>query len=717
MGMTIPGLREWCSDFSPGLLDTPESDRIPMGATPDAYNAEFDRVYFTEDGQRRATMRKRRGSRLINPTAITASTKVDNGFEFRRIGSANKMLTVCNGALSQFDDIDTFTAVVGGGGFTAGNTARACFFRSNAFIFDGALMKRYDGTTVYDVGFVKPTSVTNMTAVAPSGAGVTGTFESYSVWYDAVMDHESSPSATTSPVAFAANARHHTKPGGAPPVNVTHWRVYVRRTDTNEFNFFRAATVLVATGTQDEEVSDAARREAGAGPYSSDNDPPPAAFTVLVERNGIGFGILPNDDSFYTSKAGDLESWNPRNKFPVSRGDGEKLTTAIKYGTDILLQKPHSTIRLEGDTVPFRQKTLHSRWGNVSQDAAVEIDSLLYAWDRVKGPYFTDTVNWTSMVDGKATAMFAAVSKDATAIADIRAHYSETERIIRWAVPTVGNTRKRMIVKWHIDLKAWLPPETGLEYGCLFTYTTPTGTQGTYMGDYWGRVYELGSSDRDGVPSASAGTTSVGPLSVTSATASTVTCALGTFYTTGSGLAGMSVAVVSQTGLWQWRRIASNTATQIALDTTNDNPWTTTPDSTYRLIVAGIRWYWTTPWYDAKCPEIEKSFGHFFLQGKSTSTSYNASVHARYNDDEGTVTSTDFTFPTGSLSGVWGTMIWGTGLWATTLRRTRKQSIGRTAFTAQFQFSNYYPDQPITTTGYGLTADRIDGRKSPGAGE
>jgi hypothetical protein len=42
--MTSPDLRQWVRDFAPGLMDTPESDRIPLGATPDAYNADFDQA-------------------------------------------------------------------------------------------------------------------------------------------------------------------------------------------------------------------------------------------------------------------------------------------------------------------------------------------------------------------------------------------------------------------------------------------------------------------------------------------------------------------------------------------------------------------------------------------------------------------------------------------------------------------------------------------------
>lgn len=716
MGMTTPALRLWCDDFSTGLLDTPESNRIPLGGTPDAYNAEFDKVYIGADGGRSATLRKRRGCRLVNPTTMSASAKVDGLFEFRRIGTAGKLLAMCNGALYQFNDIDTFAAVTGGSGFTAGNTARACFFRSNAFIFDGAQQKRYNGTTVYDVGFVKPSSVTAMNAVAASGTGVTGTYEAYYVWYDSVMDHESSPSTTTATLVCTAQARRHTKPGGSPPANVTHWRIYVRRTDTFEFNFFRAASVAVGTASSDEEVSDTARRETGAGPYSADNDPPPGAFAVLVERNGIGIGILPDDDSYYTSKTGDLESWNPRNKFPVSRGDGEKLTTAIKYGTDILLQKPHSTIRLTGDSVPFTQETLHSRWGNVSQDAALEVDNMLYAWDRVRGPYVTDTLNWRSLVDGKIETLFATVNR--TALADIRAHFDETQRVIRWAVPTTSVTRKRLVLKYHVDLQCWLPPDTGLEYGSFASFTTTAGVLGTYMGDYWGRVYQLNTSDREGVPS---GTSTTAATAVTSATASTVTASTAAFYTTGSGLTGMPVAVYTTNSagdlVWQWRRIASNTANVLTLDTTNDHAWSTTPTSAYFVIVGGIRWYQTTPWLDFGVPESEKSLAHIFVQAKPSSSSHSMACHGRFNDDEGTITSTDvnFTWPTGNLSGVWGSMIWGSGVWGVATRGLRKQSVPRSVFTAQFQFSNYHPDQPVTLTAYGLTADALPGRKVTGA--
>lgn len=712
MGFTSPEMRLWVSDFSPGLRDTPENDRIPLGSTPDAYNADFDKVDMKAGT---ATMKKRAGARLLTPTAPTAA-KWDGLFEFRRTGAARKLLGVLNGTLYAFDDIDTMVAVVGGGGFTAGNSARATFYRNNAIVFDGAQAKRYDGTTVFDLGFAKPSSVTNMTAVAPSGAGVSGTFEAYYVWYDQTMDHESSPSDITGTTVLAAQARHHTKPGGAPPANVTHWRAYVRRTDTNEFNFFRAATVAVGTGTFNEELSDTARRDAGAGPYSSDNDAPPGAFAILAQWKGFGLGVLATDDSYYVSKQGDLESWNPRNKFPVNRGDGEAITSILPFGTDILIHKGHATFRLLGDAIPFKIDPLHSRWGNVSQESALEVDGKFYAWDRERGPYMTDTVNWQSLVDGWITNIIATI--DRAYLSDIRAVYDETAHVIRWAVPLSGNSRKRMVLKYHVGLNTWLPPETGLEYGSFCTFTTSDGVLGVYMGDYWGRVFRIGYGDRDGVLSTSTGEASIGPVAVTSATATTVTCGGAAFDTTGNGLAGLPVAVVSGSGEWQWRRVQSNTATVITLDTTHDNPWTTTPDSTYMLIVGGIRWYWTTPTLDFSIPDEQKVLQHVYLQAKSSAASNQIALAARYNGEEGTTDGNTINFPTGASSGVWGVMVWGVDRWGSSSgRRTRKAKLPTSPYTVQFQFSNFYPDQPCAITAYGLTADKVPGRKAQGYGE
>ena len=173
MGVTVPDLEHWVQDFSPGYLDTPEEDTLPRGASPDARNAEFARIEYGRSGQpRRATLKKRSGLRLLNPTVMDSQAKVDGLFEFRRTGAARELVAACNGKVKVFDYTDTFTQVGATAPFTAGRAARACFFRDNAIIHDGDAMQRYNGTALLALGFAAPTSATSANAsVAPSCGG------------------------------------------------------------------------------------------------------------------------------------------------------------------------------------------------------------------------------------------------------------------------------------------------------------------------------------------------------------------------------------------------------------------------------------------------------------------------------------------------------------------------------------------------------------------
>lgn len=694
MSMDRPAFERFIRDWSPGFLDVPEEDTLPPGATPDAKNEWF--VNRNIDGRDRAKLGKRPGMRLVNPTA-TANAKIDALFEFRRTG-ARELIKVINGRIAVFDGVNNF-AFIAGTPFTAGNTARATFFRDNAFIHDGTAQKRFDGTTLFDVGQIAPTSVTNMTAAVPSGAGLTGTYEAEYVWYDPVMVHESSPSAITGTTALVGQARRHTQPGGAPAAQYTQWRAYVRRVDTNETKFMRVGTWNLASGTHDEEVSDTAR--VNPAPGANEHDPPPFPWAILVEWKGYFIGVPVNSSDVYWSKIGDAQSWHPRNSVSVRKGDGEFVTGVKFFGEDILIQKPHATWRFDSDAPPFLPKPVHSRYGGVSQESGVEVDGRFYDWDRERGPYVTDGLQFTALGDARIRDTIELVNRDA--LADIRCIHVEGKGLIGWAVATGATTRKRMILWYDYQLGSWVPPWTGLEYASFATFTNGEGVTGTYVGDYWGRVFELFSGDRDGV-AANVATADLS-ASVTSATSGSVTAAGASFPTAGSGLAGLPVAVRDPAGNWQWRRVESNTGTAITLDTTNDAPWTTTPSSGWTVVVGGIEWYHDTPWLDEGRPEREKKYGWLFLQGRASSADHRVTVQARFNDDVNAASNVDFPFPPGTQAGVWGAAVWGASLFGTTTRSMAKHRMEKSAFSVQFRLSNFLPDQPITITTFGLTGD------------
>jgi hypothetical protein len=690
-----PDLTMGAEDFSAGFLDTPQPDTLPYGATPDAKNAVFINVE-TQD-QTRVTMRRRKGCLLTNPTAISSGKRIDGAWEFTREGGAGELIVLCNGALYKWDGVSAYTALTNGGGFSVGATARAFKYKNNLHVSDGVQQKRYDGTACYAIGYIAPTAAPALAVAA--GPGVTGTYEGYAVWVDATTGHESSPSAISTAVAFVNQQRQWTKPAGAPPANVTHWRIYSRRTDTNEANYFRTGVdQLVATATYTELTSDTARNVAGAGPGDSSNDVPPV-FAMMEEFNGYRLAVKPNSSDLYISKQGDAESQHPKDIFPVGgRGDTKPVRSIRKFGEEVYLRKPTMAYRLSGDRVPFQIKSVDSSMGAVSPTSGQEIDGLWYDWDEQRGPYQTDMNSvWEPLADNRISTIVGTVNKLYLDYIE-SAHYA-TLNLVMWAVPTTSS-RKATILAYNYRLKRWLPPITGFEFSVLTMFTTTTGARGLYFGDEWGRVYELFNGEVDGVPS---GTLTA---AITGATAGTITAGAAAFYATGSGLAGMPVFVKSPAGRWQIVRAQSNTGQVITLDTINGPPLAPVPlgDGTWTVVVGAIEWYWNTPRNTGRNRRIEKRGRVLYVEGSSTSADHQLEVSVRYNKSVAYQTAFVVTFPVAGLA--WGIGTWGTDAWgAGGDGAMRKKKWKRSFFDAQMRFQNYYPNQPFELASYAMTAD------------
>lgn len=700
MSTTQPEKAALIRDFTDGFLDSPESDTLPLGATPDAKNAF---LYNVDLVRRRAVMGRRPGSRMVLPTAAHAAMPWDGLFEWPHTGTQD-LLGVINGELFRLDVVaQTATSI--GTGWTANNPARLTPFRGDAFVYDGTYQRRYDGTTLFEVGSAAPSIITNMSA----GVGtVTGTYEAVYCWYNSNRDRYSSPSDITATQVLAAQGRTHTKPGSAAPTWATHWAAFVRRTDTGELNFYFAGQTAIGNATFTETTTDVVRQRSDLAPLPSAHDAPPGAWLVLGEHKGYGIGVLAGSDSFYASKLGDFESWHPKDQFPTSRATGKDLIWGKQYGTEFLIGTDHQTWRLDNDQVPFKPFGVNPRFGNVSQDACLEINGWFYGWDRVQGPYRTNLVDWVPLGRFKIDETLALVNR--TALSGIKAIHVESLGLVGWAIPSSTSTRRRTILWYHYGLDCWLPPFTGLEYGSLTEYTDAAGALSIFCGDYWGRVYELFSGSKEGVPTTTP-TDNLRTAAVLSATSGTVTVNNATLnlYTTGSGLAGLPVAAVSSAGVWQWRRIASNTANVITLDTTNGSPWDTVPDTTYKIVVGGIEWFWWTPWIDFGLPHITKVLRQLYIQARATSVEHLLQVQVRFNNDEGVISTIDFSFNPSLNAGIWDQSRFDVALFAETQRQVRKKSIGHSKLTVQFRFANAYPDQEIKIPMYGVSADPLPG--------
>ncbi|MGE0590921.1 MAG: hypothetical protein AB7G23_03075 [Vicinamibacterales bacterium] len=679
MSLTRPDATVTVRTFAPGYLDTPESDDVPFGALVEGRNCFLQKAGVTASGALRAVLGKRDGSRLLNATALASGEPVDVA-EYLKEDGTIELVAVCDGDVYAWDGA-AFNAVTGGTGFSG--PVRFHLAKDNLVITDGAQMLRYNGTACLPVGEDAP--ATAPTLALGSATGVTGTYEGYWVGYDPVMDHETSPSPTSSAVAFTDDKRQWTQPAHTLAAQYTRWRVYCRRTDTNENNFFRAGEDAIGTTTITEATSDAARRD--PGPREHDNDPPPA-FAWLSSWKGYPIGAVPESADYYVGKQDDPESFHPRNVFRVNGNQAVRSGHPFQNRA-FLLQTETRSFELRGDGPPFVLWDAHTSFGNVCPDAYVEGPNHFYAWDRDKGPYRSNLETWEPLADRRIKAFVGTVNR--LYLGDIRAVHVKALSLILWAVPT-NVDRRRTLLAYNYELECWLPPITGLEYYSLATFTDATGATGLYCGDYWGRVYELFSGTVDGPPSGDTEAT------ITAATSGTVTCSGASFYTTGSGLAGMPAAVVGPAGAWQWVRVQSNTGTVLTLDTTDGPELGPVPSgSGWMVIVGGIEWYgWFGRW-DFQTPDRRKRGGWVFLQGEASSTAHALDLRARFNGRSATGKSWSITFP--SAGGVWGRSLWSVAVWgAGGGRRSRTKRLTRTFHTLQLGFRNYYPGQPFVIT-------------------
>ncbi len=687
--------------FHHGFLSEPDDDMLPFGSSPDAANWIFGRVDNGRgSGSARASMLKRTGERAISTSAIVASTRADGLFDFRRTNQTSILVCVINGKIYEFDNVDAWSQVAATAPFTAGEICTGLIHRDWLYLMDGTAQKRTDGTTIEDIGLETPTGTVAMTT---SATGVTGTYDSVYTWYDSATDHDSSPSDITTAVVFANQARNHTKPTSTAPGTATHWRAWVRRTDTFEVNFFLVGSTAVATGTLAESVADTARTD--LAPLPNANDEPPANMTQMVYHLGYGIALVKNDEHYYTSAQGNLQAWHPKHKWPVERGGGEPICAVCTLGTLALVMKPHRSWFLSRDRVPFKLDRAHPGFGCVGPEAWKEANDRLYAWDRVRGPYRTDGLVWEPLADNRIRPTIDAVNR--TVDNDIRCFHVEKYNLVGWAFATTS-TRKRTIVPYNYVLDAWCPPMTGLEYGAFSTFTETASAPAVYMVDEWGMSYEMFSGDSGGVDIS----TTIKGLVDASSGGGNVSVQGGGLDTAGSGLVGRQVAVMHQTDeTWQWRRIQSNTATDITLDTTDSAAWTIDPTNGDTIVIGGIDWYSKLSWWDFGMPEQQKKLWHLFLQGYGGQSDV-VTVDVLLDDRQRTEAQEPSFELASRASTLWGVMVWGVSLWGTAGRSILKHSIERACLSVQVKLSNPYCNQPHEITMVGISADRL-GRKAP----
>jgi hypothetical protein len=160
------------------------------------------------------------------------------------------------------------------------------------------------------------------------------------------------------------------------------------------------------------------------------------------------------------------------------------------------------------------------------------------------------------------------------------------QEVIRWYVSFVGDsgTRPKRWLEYNYRAQVWSTGSAVVETGgsCL---AIVSGKLSVLVGGEYDTVYRIGSGAVEHVTSVVRGT-------ATSATSTTLVDSSAPF---SSVTKGAPLAIVSGTGKWQMRKVATISGDFKTLTVSPD--WTTTPDSTSHYCVGAIHYQWTSNQY------------------------------------------------------------------------------------------------------------------------
>lgn len=604
------------TNWAEGANTSTAPDLLPPGAFPRGRN-----TFLKQIGEGSALVESRRGPLTLNSTPISGSPRVW-GFQFRKSnGTSYNLLVSDTGRLDKLNS-DTTTSAINAVAFTAGDHPPTFAVANDlCFIVNDVEQKKTDGTTVYGFGISRPSAPT-VTATA-GGTATAGDWDIAITYYNSATGHESSRSDYTS-VTTSSGTQKITVSWSAPvDPQVTHVRVYARKTslganaylavagatpaaDTTHLGYAVAtlSTVLDITPTQYAALTLVA-------PTTTENNPPAAGLVgpcwhasrlFLHDSGNVYFSKVKNNNPF-------PESFDPEAVQPVDPDDGDTIVALRSYRGKLVIFKQFATYAITGTDPNSWSVDRVAPIGAASAHAIVEgPDGILYWW--ANGAL--GLVAW----DGEGPPLglgqrllSPTVASDALAHAQLQhacAAVDEANSTLLFSVPSFGSTRNDLVIPFNYQLRRfpaeWWNP---LDINCLWQTTTSDDTKVVYCGTYSGQVLQWWASANDGVPASS---TSSG--TVTSATSTTLTDTTATFGT----LTDRYVYVLnSARSVVQRRRIVSNTGTTLTVSAA----WDATPNTTFTYVIGGIAFELDTPWMNGPSAFVKKRYEFLLAEAET----------------------------------------------------------------------------------------------------
>lgn len=199
-------------------------------------------------------------------------------------------------------------------------------------------LKRYDGTTVLDIG--GHTAPSSAPTLATEVGGLLDGSYTYAITYTHSSVFESPPSAFVD-ITAAKNKVTVTFADTTPPASATHRNIYRAGGLNPTFNL--VAKIPIATGSYSDNIADfdVSRTEL----KTNNTDPAPANIDMLIEVQGTLFGAVGNKVHF--SKEGQPEYWSDYNLITLPK----TVTGLGVFGTSVIAFTDSEMYMISGSNI------------------------------------------------------------------------------------------------------------------------------------------------------------------------------------------------------------------------------------------------------------------------------------------------------------------------------------------------------------------------------
>lgn len=530
---------------------------------------------------------------------------------------------------------------------------------------------QYNGTNYVTISITPPTTAPTAIAEVGGGALTNGVYDYLITFYDSTRGKESNPSPVDSPISITAAANGpitlNTFPLPVAGQGVTHYRIYRRRLAETDYTLLAEIPTGYAFPYSDnDDTTGLIEMEYDTGQEDEGRTEHPQGKLICDAWSRL-FMVPDSDPTLLVySKPRERHAFPSANFFPIGEKDNAKILRIEKHADGILIHKRNSLWILDNDptiATPRRISSIGTQDVNLS---AADIDNSVYRLTS-KGFYRDSPTEYSTSdlrseyVGGDISFDEGLIDYNVTGISTMTGYQSGTSKHVYCIFPSSANYYSVMFV-FDLPTGQWVKHLVGTPIFSTAQWED-SGKQKMIIGDDYGIIWEWDSGGCDGHDNESDESNGT----VTASGASTLDDS--TQGWTVNEYVGVMVKIIDGTGANQTRRIVSNTATQLTVDT----PWTNALDTTSVYTIGAIDSYGDEFWNANDAPHLWKRMRWIVPYIRQTGD-FDVEVKFRRDFESGFSQEQDLSINTIATSSIWGVLIWGIGRWgaaASTLKRLR----------------------------------------------